>query len=169
MNESTFSRQLRREFDALGGDAAWVRKIVGSAYMPSGCPDLLGVWRGTFLGIESKLVKRLPKRATGLVWNHPLTNDQAANLRRIAAAGGLALCVVCVWPSRRALALAPSYTDAHPTLTLAELQHLLVEAGPGPLQRPDATLLERYTEDGDARWDVRALERWLPARGGRLP
>lgn len=51
--ESRRSLEFQRMIKARSG---WCYKVHGNEYTPSGIPDILGVYHGQFIGIETKMV-----------------------------------------------------------------------------------------------------------------
>jgi len=77
MKESVLTRRILRELKRRGG---WWIKIHGSASQTTGIPDIIGCYRGRFIGIEIKLPNRRSK----------LTKRQRFILKRIITQGGYA-------------------------------------------------------------------------------
>lgn len=75
--ESRLSYKIQK---ALKKRGAWVFKVHGSEYQPAGIPDIIGVYRGQFIGVESKMPGNGPSEIQGF------------RMGQIARAGGL--CVV---------------------------------------------------------------------------
>lgn len=90
MNESAFSREIRKSLDKFG----YFKKMVGGAFIVPGIPDILGCYKGRFIGIECKQIKVLPKRDTSWLWNNLFQPDQILNLQSIKDAGGLAVGLI---------------------------------------------------------------------------
>lgn len=89
MNESTLTKKLARHIRDKGG---WCRKTHGGP-QAAGWPDLVGVYRGVFLGLEVKLPH---KRGN-------LTKLQASVMAEIREAGGLARVVTSIVETNEAL------------------------------------------------------------------
>jgi hypothetical protein len=77
--ESRVVKAIKAKLESRGG--FWV-KIHGSPMQVSGVPDLLGCYRGYFLGLEVK--RSADEKATPL---------QKYNMERIRAAGGIAALI----------------------------------------------------------------------------
>lgn len=75
--EGKLSRKIQKEMKKRG---AWVFKVHGSEYQPAGIPDIIGVYRGQFIGVESKMPGNKP------------TDIQRFRMAQIDKAGGI--CVV---------------------------------------------------------------------------
>ena len=90
MNESQFSRELRKELNKFG----WFIKMVGGSFVMPGIPDILGCYKGKFLSAECKQIKKMPMRPGSLLWNNIFTSDQIVNLQSIRNNGGVALGII---------------------------------------------------------------------------
>lgn len=75
--EKTIENKIKRYLESLG---AYFVKIHGSAYMPSGTPDILACINGRFVGIEVK------KEKGGVV-----SDLQLLKLKQIENAGGVGI------------------------------------------------------------------------------
>jgi len=83
MNEAALTKKMVRVLRERG---AWALKTHGDARQSRGMSDILGCYRGYFFGLESKLPG---KEGT-------LTELQAATLRKMKEAGGIARMVTTV-------------------------------------------------------------------------
>ena len=75
--EKTIENKIKRYLESIG---AYFVKIHGSAYMPSGTPDILACINGRFIGIEVK------KEKSGVV-----SDLQVLKLKQIENAGGVGI------------------------------------------------------------------------------
>lgn len=82
MTEATLSKKIAKRIRDRGG---WARKVHGGPN-GSGWPDIVGTYRGHFLGLETKLPGK----------ERNVTQLQAETLKGIAAAGGVARVVTSV-------------------------------------------------------------------------
>ena len=124
MNESQFSREIRKSLSQYG----WFVKMVGGAYIVPGIPDILGCYRGRFIGIECKQIKTVPKNLGSNVWNNMFSEDQIANLQAIKDAGGIALGLIHVAANpteHYAIALTPVQIKHLNRIDLGSLNGLL--------------------------------------------
>ena len=89
MSERAITKRIATYLKGLEG--CWHFKVRGSAWQQAGVPDIVGVYRGRFFALE---VKQPGNKPTVL---------QAAMLRQITAAGGIAAVVTSVEEARAAL------------------------------------------------------------------
>lgn len=75
--EARLSQRIMKAWQKRG---AWCFKVHGSQFQPAGIPDIIGVYRGTFIACETKMPGNKPSRI------------QAYRIKQITAAGGK--CVV---------------------------------------------------------------------------
>lgn len=95
--ESKLSRQIMTELRRRG---AWVMKIHGNEYMTVGAPDVMGVWRGMFIAVETKMPGK----------EHTVSPRQAYVHEQIRAAGGA--CVVATSVAQAVELLEAAIRDA---------------------------------------------------------
>jgi uncharacterized protein Veg len=81
MLESALIKKIRRKLKTEYGESLWLFKTHGGADQIRGLPDLIGVYRSYFVGLE---VKQPGKQATPL---------QAFTIQQIRAAGGYATVI----------------------------------------------------------------------------
>lgn len=89
VTEKVFENNIKKYLDTL--PKCWYFKVHGGPYQKSGIPDIVGVYRGRFFGIE---VKKPGEKATPL---------QAFIISQMIKAGGLAGVVVTVEDAERIL------------------------------------------------------------------
>lgn len=77
MKESTLQKKIKKALQKEGG--FWV-KVHGGPYQRVGLPDLIGCYKGKFIGIEVKVPGR----------EDTLTKRQSRILRQIESEGGIA-------------------------------------------------------------------------------
>ena len=94
------SRLSKTFIEYLRSKGAWVFKVHGSEFQPSGIPDILGSYHGQFIGVESKMP------------GNSLSEIQVFRIRRIRDAGGM----VCV---------AYSKTDVQQLILHLDTHHLI--------------------------------------------
>ena len=73
--EKRFENEVKRYLTSIG---AWWYKTFGNAYTRSGCPDILGVYRGRMIALEIKASNGRPSAL------------QLREIERIRKAGGYA-------------------------------------------------------------------------------
>ena len=78
--EGRLTRSILKELRGRGG---WWVKIHGHAYQEPGIPDIIGCYRGVFIGFEVKV----PGKA------HTLTQRQGLTLQRIREAQGFSALI----------------------------------------------------------------------------
>lgn len=71
--EGKVSAKIKNAMIARG---AYVWKVHGNEYTPTGLPDLVGSYRGYFVGVETKMID-----------GHGLSRIQIYRIRRLQAAG----------------------------------------------------------------------------------
>lgn len=71
--EARLSKSIMKAWRERG---AWCFKVHGSQFQPAGIPDIVGVYRGTFIACESKMPGNEPSRI------------QLHRIAQITAAGG---------------------------------------------------------------------------------
>lgn len=79
--EAKLSRKIKDKLNEQGG---WFFKVHGSALMMAGLPDLIGCWRGRFIGLEVKMPDKRDNTSVRQDYVHSL----------ILKAGGV-VAVVC--------------------------------------------------------------------------
>jgi len=141
MNESQFSREIRKSLDKYG----YFRKMIGGAFIVPGIPDILGCYRGRFISIECKLIKSKPKHANSILWNNLFSPAQIDNLQAIKDSGGLAYGIIYILFRQQAIALAPGAIRALNKAILSDIEGLI-------LQRKITVLNRKY-----GVWDVEKL------------
>lgn len=77
--EARLSRKIIRALRQETGSKGWWVKIHGSAAQASGLPDIIGCYRGVFVGLEVKMPGR----------EDTLSLKQSVNLQRIEHSGGV--------------------------------------------------------------------------------
>lgn len=92
MLEADITKRITRYLRSLEGWYGW--KIHGGPSQAIGIPDVVGCYRGFFVGLE---VKRPEKR-------HTLTKIQAATLRKIREVGGESHLVTSVAEVKKIIA-----------------------------------------------------------------
>ena len=90
---------------------AWVFKVVGGPFQMSGVPDLLVCVHGLLVGLEVKFQRPGESRAAAL---SRVTTRQAAVIRDIRAAGGMADAVLSSEEALSVIALALSHHPYQP-------------------------------------------------------
>jgi hypothetical protein len=93
MLERDIVKDILRNLNSYEGVLAW--KIHGNPMQTRGLPDVLGLIRGYFFGLEVKVPGK----------EHTLTAIQAATLRHIAEAGGISAMVTSVEEARKVVML----------------------------------------------------------------
>lgn len=83
MTEAALTRSIQDALKANGGSAIFQWKARGDPRQHKGIPDICGVYRGRFFGLEVKLPGR----------ENTVTKNQAEVLKRIDRAGGIAAVV----------------------------------------------------------------------------
>ncbi len=91
MNESDFSRELRKSLESRGG---YFIKMVGGPFVTPGIPDIVGCFKGRFIGIECKQIKTAPKSKKAILWKNIFSDMQIKNLQRINETGGVGVGVI---------------------------------------------------------------------------
>lgn len=147
MNESIFSRDLRKSLQAQFEDRGYIRKIVASQFSMLGIPDIIGCINGRFIAIECKQIKTRPARETSKIWNEPFTEAQIQNLQSIRTAGGLAYGVIHLpyISPRLALVLTPESIKGLPCPTVKDIATLL------------ATRRNMFIHKSKGLWDASSL------------
>lgn len=141
MNESQFSREIRKSLSQYG----YFLKMVGSGFTVPGIPDILGCYRGKFIGIECKLIKSKPKHPESLLWSNLFSQAQIENLQAIKDAGGVSYGIICILFKQQAIILAPGAIRSMNKVILEDIEGLL-------LQRKVMVLNRKY-----GIWDVEKL------------
>lgn len=123
MNESQFSRELRKSLNRYG----WFIKMVGGMYMAPGIPDILGCVKGHFVGIECKQIRHRPKYKSSFIWNNLFPQAQMDNLMAIEEAGGKGWGIInfTFFNPQIALTLTTCSIPHMNSLTLNELENML--------------------------------------------
>lgn len=83
--ETTLRNNISIEVKRRYGTKLYMKKIHGSPYQEAGIPDLIGCFKGHFIGMEIKQPGLDP------------TPIQAANIRDIKLSGGYAKAIHSVW------------------------------------------------------------------------
>jgi len=124
MNESDFSRDLRKSFEARYGPRLYMRKIVASQFSMIGIPDIIGCMDGKFIAIECKQIKKKPTREASRLWHEPFSQPQLDNLLAIKSANGSAYGVIHLPFLKACLVLTPESIRALPSPSLLDIQTL---------------------------------------------
>ena len=130
MNESQFSREIRKSLDRYG----YFRKMIGGAFVVPGIPDILGCYKGKFIGIECKQIKRCPVHKSSLIWKDLFPTAQIENLTQISASGGLAygfIELAYLKPHQTLVLTIDSLLKCN-TMTAEDLEGLLNKPMSGP-------------------------------------
>lgn len=75
------ARVSRNIMAALRQRGAFVFKIHGSKYMMAGLPDIVGVYRGHFIGVETKM----PDNTTSRIQDHVISKLREAGATIVVA------------------------------------------------------------------------------------
>lgn len=90
MNEADLTKKIMRKLKGRGG--FWV-KVHGGPFQVTGLPDIIGCYKGRFVGLEVKVPGR----------ESTLTPRQSLILSQILAAGGIAQMITSVEEAETAL------------------------------------------------------------------
>jgi hypothetical protein len=147
MNESAFSRDLRKSIEQHYQQRVYVRKIVAGQFSMVGIPDILGCIHGRFFAIECKQIKSRPARETSILWKDIFKESQIQNLQAIKTAGGLAYGIIHLpyLSPRLAMVLTPESIKGLPCPTVKDLATLV------------ATRRNMFIHKKQGLWDVSAL------------
>jgi hypothetical protein len=91
VTESELQRDIVKALNALAH--CWAVKIHGGPHQRAGLPDIVGVRRGRFFGLEVKLPGK----------EKSLTTLQAATLKKVHEAGGISVMVTSVEQALKAV------------------------------------------------------------------
>ena len=153
MNESQFSREVRKSLEKAHGDKCAVQKIVSSGMMGENFLDLLGGINGKHVSIESKFIKKLPVHAQTKL-GVTFSINQIATAKKIALSNGSACGIVCVYERKIAYIVPPSEMEAFNSYTLADLNRV-TECGRD--KNGDWVI----TREPGQMWDVTNLSAYL--------
>lgn len=127
MNESQFSRDLRKSIESACGQDAWIRKMTGGPFVTPGIPDLIGCIGGKFIGIECKQIKTKPVHKTSKIWDQLFSQAQIDSLLAIKLSGGCAWGIINLAFNnpQTALILPADKIQTFNTATLSALDELI--------------------------------------------
>lgn len=147
MNESDFSRELRKSLESRGG---YFVKMVGGPFVAPGIPDIIGCFKGKFIGIECKQIKVAPRSPKAILWKNIFSDMQIKNLQRINEAGGIGFSVIHLAYKRPHIALCLSVQSILnlQTITVENIEGLLM------LQAMKKFILTRKP---GGEWDVSSI------------
>lgn len=151
MNETIFSRNVRKSIELKYGEKCYLRKIVAGIMM-SDMLDILGGINGKLVSIESKIIKQLPKRADSKL-GVTFTTDQIRNANEIMVSGGSACGLVYILERKAAYIVTPGEMEGFNTWTLKDLNRVCEK-------RFEAWFIVKLKGD---EWDVTNLCEYLLA------
>ena len=157
MNETTFSRQVRKSLEAKFGDKCYLKKIVGNGMMGEGTLDMMGSINGKFVTIESKLIRKLPKRDDTEI-GIKFTPNQILNAKQAAVSGGAACGLVYLLEHKAAIIVPWTQMEEANTFTLNYIKEAYLSDVNSVKELCSNFLIYREPHD---MWDIKNLIAYL--------